>query len=187
MIKNKNARKSSSVKSSKSFGKNKTRAKAKPKYNMLTFGKANGAFVETRNGKEAFKVNISFVTDESSYTAVDENEREYSADEAMALVVAALENGKRISFFCFERDEASDYGDTHSGNARIDINGLDIDEVLEGISEDDDEEEEEEPAPVRKKTTAKTKAKRNYEQEIEQAEDDEETEVEEIDTNDIPY
>lgn len=183
MIKNKNNRN----KSNSSSKKNVKKAAPKPKYNMLVFGKANGQFVETRNGKEAFKVNISVVTDESSYNATDENGREYTAEEAIVLVNAAIEKGQRISCFCFENDETSDYGDTHSGNARIDLSKLKIDEVLAeyfGDSEDDEDEEEEEPAPAPKKKSSATK-KRNYEQEIEETEEKEE--YTELEAADIPY
>lgn len=98
-------------------------------YNMLSFGIA---YLDD-NGK--LKSRILMKNESSKVGIVDERGNEYAPEEAAQLVAEALLLGRGISIYWFENDDGST-----SGNARIDINGLDA--------------AESEPAPAAKRKAA---------------------------------
>lgn len=92
-----------------------SKRRASGDYNMLSFG--IGFFDE--DGRYP-KVRILLKKEDAKVGCVDEQENEYSREEAAALVAKALLEGRGISLYLFENNDG-----TMSGNARIDINGLD--------------------------------------------------------------
>ncbi len=138
------------------------KGRAKGDYNMMSFGV--GFFDE--DGKYP-KVRILLKKDDAKKGITDENEVQYTREEAAALLAEALLEGRGISLYLFENDDGS-----MSGNARIYINGL-------------SEEEEEEPAPkAQAKRSVKPVTKRTYPA-LEVDEDEEE--IQEEDESELPY
>lgn len=133
----------SSSYSSRSGGSNRTsrsassggkRSKVSEDYNMMSFGV--GFFDE--DGKYP-KVRILLKKEDAKVGIVDERNNEYSREEAAALIAEALLAGRGISLYLFENDDGS-----MSGNARIDVNNLDVGEP--------------EPAPAAKRKPAPASA-----------------------------
>lgn len=104
-------------------------------YNMLSFGIA---YLDD-DGK--LKSRILMKNESSKVGIVDERGNEYAPEEAAQLVAEALLLGRGISIYWFENDDGST-----SGNARIDINGL------EAVASDAAPA----PAPARKAAPAAT-------------------------------
>lgn len=160
--------------------------KKKGDFNMLNFGIGFCDILEEDRGLPTkMKARIMLKADKQTkdlMDVVDEKDNEYTPEESAMLLAKALLEGRGISLYLFLNDD-----DSYGGNARIDINGIELDE--------DDEEEEEEPAPVpkrkpaAKKTTSgkqstKTSRSNNYEEKIREAavepdEDEEALDIEE--------
>lgn len=142
---------------------------------MLSFGIA---YLDD-DGK--LKSRILLKNENSKVGIVDERGNEYTSEEAVQLVAQALLIGRGISIYWFENDDGST-----SGNARIDINGLDASEP--------------EPAPAAKRKAAAPAAKRKVAPAVREYppivdadlddEDDEDTGFytdEGDDTSEVPY
>lgn len=119
-------------------------------YNMLNFGTA--FLDETQNTSYEFKARLMLKTKDGEQVNVwdgdGKGENEYTPEEAAAILAKALLEGRAINVCFFSNDDGS-----WGGNARIDINGIEL-----------DAEPEEKPAA--RKSSTKTSAssnKRTYE------------------------
>lgn len=152
-------------------------------YNMLNFGTA--FLDETQNTSYEFKARIMLKTKDGEQVNVwdgdGKGENEYTPEEAAAILAKALLEGRAINVCFFANDDGS-----WGGNARIDINGIELDA--------DSAPPEEKPAA--RKTSAKSKpaaSKRTYEvppasdEEDDDTEDDEDDYEDEVSGDRLPY
>lgn len=152
-------------------------------YNMLNFGTA--FLDETQNTSYEFKARLMLKTKDGEQVNVwdgdGKGENEYTPEEAAAILAKALLEGRAINVCFFANDDGS-----WGGNARIDINGIEL-----------DAEPEEKPAARKStsKTSAKSKtaSKRTYEvppasdEEDDDTEDDEDDYEDEVAGDRLPY
>lgn len=144
-------------------------------YNMLNFGTA--FLDETQNTSYEFKARLMLKTKDGEQVNVwdgdGKGENEYTPEEAAAILAKALLEGRAINVCFFSNDDGS-----WGGNARIDINGIEL-----------DAEPEEKPAA--RKTSAKSKpaaSKRTYEVPPASEDDDDTEDDEDDEENDtLPY
>jgi len=137
-------------------------------YNMLNFGTA--FLDETQNTSYEFKARLMLKTYNGEQVNVwdgdGKGENEFTPEEAAAILAKALLEGRAINVCFFSNDDGS-----WGGNARIDINGIEL-----------DAEPEEKPAARKAstKTSAKSKttSKRTYEVPPASDDDDEEDDTE---------
>lgn len=137
-------------------------------YNMLNFGTA--FLDETQNTSYEFKARLMLKTKDGEQVNVwdgdGKGENEFTPEEAAAILAKALLEGRAINVCFFANDDGS-----WGGNARIDINGIEL-----------DAEPEEKPAArkssAKSTTKSKTSSKRTYEVPPASDEDDEEDDTE---------
>lgn len=140
------------------------------RFNMLDFGYAH--LDETPDAKYEFKARVYLKVDKDKnlLDAVDgdgKGDNSYSPEETAALIAKALLEGRAINICYWFKDDG-----TWSGNARVDIKGLD--------------NESEEEAPKAKAKAKTTKAKPKYE--VPEADEDEEDISEDDDSEEgIPF
>lgn len=117
------------------------------KFNMLNLLSAFGDIVEEdRRGRVTkFKVRALLKAKNGKHiNCFDEQEQEFTPEEAVQYLAESLLAGNAINFYLFINDDGS-YG----GNGRINIQGIEV------------------PAPKRKTATAaKNSKRRNYEEDI---------------------
>jgi hypothetical protein len=157
---NRSSNRNSSSRGSRSTparGKQQPAKRKQNEYNMLSWGV--GFFDE--DGKYP-KVRILLKSDNANKPPTDEQDNEYTRDEAAYLVYQALLEGRGISLYLFNNDDGS-----MSGNARIDITGL--------------EPERREEVQPKRKPAAKAASRKPVYPEPEEDEEEEEYEEEEVD------
>lgn len=151
----------------------------KDNFNMLNFGQ--GFLDETPDKSFEFKARVMLKTKDGELVDVldgdGKGDNEYTPEESAQLIAKALLEGRAINICFFPQDDGS-----WGGNARIDIKGLELTE----------EEEPEPPKPTKAKAPARKAkaAKPKYEVPEDEEEDDSEeeiTEVDEQDSDSIPY
>lgn len=159
----------------KSYGKAKdARANkfGKSNFKMVGFGQA---FLDEADANYDFKCRIKLKGNADGFVNVfdDSKETEYTPEEATELLAKALLEGRAINICFFQQDDGS-----WSGNARIDVNGL------EEASDDDDEPEEPKKTAKAPKSSVKAKVKSKPKYEVPSDEDTDDDEIEEADEDD---
>lgn len=182
-----NSKSSNSSRRSSRGGDARASKFGKDKFNMLNFGYS--WLDEVSDKKYEFKSRICLKAKDGELLDVydkDGEGEEYTPEQSALLIAKALLEGRAINICYFPNDDG-----TWSGNARIDITGLEA-----GIDEEDEDDEEEEPAPRRKAATPVASKKKSTKKQTpkpapveytvpDDADEDEETEDDE-ESDDFP-
>jgi hypothetical protein len=165
---------------SRGSGRSNSRGASKFKkggdFNMLNLITAFGDILDWQGnmpGTIKVRAMLKADRDKNQINVVDEQENEYTPEEAVALLADALLNGRALNFYLKLNDD-----DSFGGNGRINILGLEVAA---------DEEEEKAPAP-KKAPAKKAVAKRDYETDVRKASaDDDDEEDDELPRNQLPF